>query len=392
MTRIAQVCYRITMDPSRTAQAVQPFLVMDVMEKANTLAACGRDIIHLEVGEPDFDTPGCVRDASIAAMQRGRTHYTDSLGIPELRQAIAEHYARTYGVGVDEDCIVVTAGSSPALLMAIACLVDAGDEVMMTDPYYACYPNFVKVLGARPLLIPTGSADGFQLDPSKVSGRISKTTRALIINSPANPTGVCLDVSHMKALADLSVPIISDEIYHGLVYESGQHTMLEFTDNAIVINGFSKAYAMTGWRLGWAIFPKTLIRSAQKLQQNLMICAPSIAQWGGVAALRDAGPDVADMRRTFARRRKIMLAEMARHGYNVEVEPTGAFYVLVNMRRYTMDSRSFAMEILDRTGVGVTPGIDFGPGAEGYIRFSYANSEQNIVEGISRVAGHLKTL
>jgi len=380
------------MDPSRTAQAVQPFLVMDVMEKANTLAACGRDIIHLEVGEPDFDTPECVREASIAAMQRGRTHYTDSLGIPELRQAIAEHYARTYGVGVDEDCIVVTAGSSPALLMAIACLVDAGDEVMMTDPYYACYPNFVKVLGARPLLIPTGSADGFQLDPSKVSGRISKTTRALIINSPANPTGVCLDVSHMKALADLSVPIISDEIYHGLVYESGQHTMLEFTDNAIVINGFSKAYAMTGWRLGWAIFPKTLIRSAQKLQQNLMICAPSIAQWGGVAALREAGPDVADMHRTFARRRKIMLAEMTRHGYNVEVEPTGAFYVLVNMRRYTMDSRSFAMEILDRTGVGVTPGIDFGPGAEGYIRFSYANSEQNIVEGISRVAGHLKTL
>ncbi|HOC75653.1 MAG TPA: pyridoxal phosphate-dependent aminotransferase [Deltaproteobacteria bacterium] len=380
------------MDPSRTAQAVQPFLVMDVMEKANTLAACGRDIIHLEVGEPDFDTPECVREASIAAMQRGRTHYTDSLGIPELRQAIAEHYARTYGVGVDEDCIVVTAGSSPALLMAIACLVDAGDEVMMTDPYYACYPNFVKVLGARPLLIPTGSADGFQLDPSKVSGRISKTTRALIINSPANPTGVCLDVSHMKALADLSVPIISDEIYHGLVYESGQHTMLEFTDNAIVINGFSKAYAMTGWRLGWAIFPKTLIRSAQKLQQNLMICAPSIAQWGGVAALREAGPDVADMHRTFTRRRKIMLAEMTRHGYNVEVEPTGAFYVLVNMRRYTMDSRSFAMEILDRTGVGVTPGIDFGPGAEGYIRFSYANSEQNIVEGISRVAGHLKTL
>ncbi|HOA43933.1 MAG TPA: pyridoxal phosphate-dependent aminotransferase [Deltaproteobacteria bacterium] len=380
------------MDPSRTAQTVQPFLVMDVMEKANTLAACGRDIIHLEVGEPDFDTPGCVRDASIAAMQRGRTHYTDSLGIPELRQAIAEHYARTYGVGVDEDCIVVTAGSSPALLMAIACLVDAGDEVMMTDPYYACYPNFVKVLGARPLLIPAGSADGFQLDPSKVSGRISKTTRALIINSPANPTGVCLDVSHMKALAGLSVPIISDEIYHGLVYESGQHTMLEFTDNAIVINGFSKAYAMTGWRLGWAIFPKTLIRSAQKLQQNLMICAPSIAQWGGVAALREAGPDVADMHRTFTRRRKIMLAEMTRHGYNVEVEPTGAFYVLVNMRRYTMDSRSFAMEILDRTGVGVTPGIDFGPGAEGYIRFSYANSEQNIVEGISRVAGHLKTL
>ena len=392
MTRIAQVCYRNTMNPSRTAETIQPFLVMDVMEKANTMAAGGRDIIHLEVGEPDFDTPGCIRNASIAAMERGKTHYTDSLGIPELRQAIAEHYARTYGVTVDEDCIVVTAGSSPSLLMAIACLVDAGDEVMMTDPYYACYPNFVKVLGARPLLIHTGSPDGFQLDPGKVAAKLSKATRALIINSPANPTGVCLDVPHMKALAELSVPIISDEIYHGLVYESPQHTMLEFTDNVVVINGFSKAYAMTGWRLGWAVFPRTLIRSVQKLQQNLMICAPSIAQWGGVAALREAGHDVADMHQTFARRRKVMLAEMARHGFNVEVEPTGAFYVLVNMRRYTMDSRSFAMEILDHTGVGVTPGIDFGPGAEGYIRFSYANSEQNIVEGISRVADYLKSL
>jgi aspartate/methionine/tyrosine aminotransferase len=168
--------------------------------------------------------------------------------------------------------------------------------------------------------------------------------------------------------------------------------MLEFTDNVIVINGFSKAYAMTGWRLGWAVFPKVLIRSVQKLQQNLMICAPSIAQWGGVAALREAGPDVAEMHRTFARRRRVMLAEMARHGFNVEVEPTGAFYVLVNMRRYTMDSRSFALEILEHTGVGVTPGIDFGPGAEGYIRFSYANAEKNIVDGISRVAAYLKAL
>ena len=380
------------MEPSRTARTIEPFLVMDVMEKANTMAALGRDVIHLEVGEPDFDTPECIRRASISAMGRGRTHYTDSLGIPELRQAIAEHYARTYGVAVAEDRIVVTAGSSPALLMAIACLADAGDEVMMTDPYYACYPNFVKVLGARPRLIPTGSTDGFQLDPDKVAGALSGSTRALIVNSPANPTGVCLDAVHMKALADLPVPVISDEIYHGLVYASQQHTMLEFTNDVIVINGFSKAYAMTGWRLGWAVFPKTLIRSVQKLQQNLMICAPSIAQWGGVAALREAGPDVAAMHRTFARRREVMLAEMARHGFNVEVEPTGAFYVLVNMSRYTADSRSFAMEILEHTGVGVTPGIDFGPGAEGYIRFSYANSEQNIAEGISRVAGYLGTL
>ncbi len=380
------------MRASQTARTIQPFLVMDVMEKANTLAASGRDIIHLEVGEPDFDTPECVRQAACRAMEEGRTHYTDSLGIPELRRAIRDHYETTYGATVDEDCIVVTAGSSPALLMAIACLVDAGDEVMMTDPYYACYPNFVKVLGARPLLVPTGSADAFQLEAHKVARAVTGKTRALIVNSPANPTGISLDADHMKALAELGVPIISDEIYHGLVYAAEQHTMLEFTDRAIVVNGFSKAWAMTGWRLGWAVFPKKLIRTAQKLQQNLMICAPSIAQWGGVAALTEAGPVVSAMHDTFARRRKTMLEEMERHGFNVEVEPTGAFYVLVNMKRYTMDSRAFAMEILEHTGVGVTPGIDFGPGAEGYVRFSYANSEDKIIEGVSRVASYLQTL
>jgi aspartate/methionine/tyrosine aminotransferase len=380
------------MRASQTARTIQPFLVMDVMEKANTLAASGRDIIHLEVGEPDFDTPECVRQAACRAMEEGRTHYTDSLGIPPLRRAIRDHYKTTYGVTIDEDCIVITAGSSPALLMAMACLVDAGDEVMMTDPYYACYPNFVKVLGARPLLVPTGSADAFQLEAHKAARALTGKTRALIVNSPANPTGISLDADHMKALAKLGVPLISDEIYHGLVYAAEQHTMLEFTDQAIVVNGFSKAYAMTGWRLGWAVFPKTLIRTAQKLQQNLMICAPSIAQWGGVAALTEAGPVVHAMHDTFARRRKTMLEEMERHGFNVEVEPTGAFYVLVNMKRYTTDSRAFAMEILEHTGVGVTPGIDFGPGAEGYIRFSYANSEDKIREGVSRVASYLKTL
>jgi aspartate/methionine/tyrosine aminotransferase len=381
-----------TVKPSHTAETITPFLVMDVMERANTLAGLGGDIIHLEVGEPDFDTPECIRKAACDAMQRGRTHYTDSLGIPELKQAIVMHYKKTYGVTIGETQVMVTAGSSPALLMAIACLTDAGDEIVMMDPYYACYPNFIQILKAKPHLIPTGSADGFQLDPGKVRKGLSRKTKAVLVNSPANPTGVCLDKEHLQELASLGIPVISDEIYHGLVYESEQHTMLEFTDNAIVINGFSKAYAMTGWRLGWAVFPASMIRSAQKLQQNLMICAPSIAQWGGVAALTEAGDDVEAMRRIFAARRKVMLGEMARHGLNVEVEPTGAFYVLVNVGGKCTDSRALAMDILEYTGVGVTPGIDFGPGASTYIRFSYANSEKNIVEGISRVAAYLKNL
>lgn len=373
-------------------QSITPFLVMDVMEKANALAAQGRSVIHLEVGEPDFDTPACIRSACARAMEGGMTHYTHSMGIPELRETICAHYARTYGVSADPGQVLVTAGSSPALLIAMACLADAGDEILLTDPYYACYPNFTRVIGACPRLIPTGSADGFQIDPDKVRRARGPAVRAVVINSPANPTGICLDEDHLRALADLGLPIISDEIYHGLVYAGSQRTVLEYTDEAVVINGFSKAYAMTGWRLGWAVFPRSLVRTAQKLQQNLMICAPAPAQWAGISALTEAGPEVERMRLTFAQRRLAMLEEMARHEFNVEVEPHGAFYVLVNMSHVTNDSYRLAMDILENTGVGVTPGVDFGPGGEGYLRFSYANSEHNIREGVSRVAAYLASL
>ncbi|MGC9323999.1 MAG: pyridoxal phosphate-dependent aminotransferase [Desulfomonilia bacterium] len=377
---------------SRQAQTITPFLVMDVMEKAHTLAARGMDVIHLEVGEPDFDTPECIRRAAIQAMEDGRTHYTHSLGIPELRHTISEHYLRTYGVRVDPEQVLVTAGSSPALLIAIASLVDAGDEIIMSDPYYACYPNFVRLLNATPKLIPTGGIDGFQLNPDTVRDLRDTPTKGLLVNSPANPTGVCLDEEHLKSLASLGIPIISDEIYHGLVYASQQHTILEYTDNAIVINGFSKAYAMTGWRLGWAVFPKSLIRTAQKIHQNLMICAPSIAQWAGISALTEAKEDVDRMREIFAIRRLAMLEEMSKYSLSVEVEPTGAFYVLVNMKNFSEDSFALAMDILENTGVGVTPGIDFGPTASTYIRFSYANSEPNIREGVTRVARYLQSV
>ncbi len=380
------------MDISRRAQAVKPFLVMDIMEEANRMAAGGRDVIHLEVGEPDFDTPPCIREAILKAVDCGQTHYTHSMGIPELREAIAEHYRRTYGVAVDPGQVIVTAGSSPALLMAFACLADGGGEIVMTDPYYACYPNFARCLDIVPRLIPTGSDDQFQLNPDKVQAALKPSTRALLINSPANPTGICLDQEHMESLSRLGIPIISDEIYHGLVYEGISHTILEYTDQAIVINGFSKLYAMTGWRLGWAVFPKALVRTAQKLHQNLMICAPSIAQWGGLAALKEAQPDVARMRDVFARRRRVMLDHMHQQGFNVEVEPTGAFYVLVNMRHVAHDSHRLAFDILRHTGVGVTPGVDFGPGAEGYIRFSYANSEDQIIAGIRRVGAYIEGL
>lgn len=379
------------MNISPQAKEITPFLVMDILEEAQKLAAEGREVIHLEVGEPDFDTPACVREAAQVAMESGRTHYTHSQGIPELREAICAHYLKTYGVTVEPEQVIVSAGSSAPLLISFGALLGAGDNLLMSDPYYACYPNFARFVSAIPRPVPTGREDGFQLDPDKVRNAMDERSRALLINSPNNPTGVVLDDAHMRALADLGLPIISDEIYHGLVYEGEQHTILEYTDQAIVINGFSKAWAMTGWRLGWAIFPKDFVRTAQKIHQNLMICAPSVAQWGGVAALNEAGEDTAHMKSVFARRRKVMINELKKQGFAVEVEPTGAFYVMVNMRDVSMDSYQLAFDILRATGVGVTPGIDFGPGAEGYIRFSYANSEANIIEGVRRVAEYVKS-
>jgi aspartate/methionine/tyrosine aminotransferase len=375
---------------SRKAEDIKPFLVMDILEAAHDLPN-EMGVIHLEVGEPDFDTPLCVRTAAIKAMEEGKTHYTHSLAIPELREAICAHYKRTYGVDVDPSQVLVTTGSSAALLIAFAVLLDAGDSIIMTDPRYACYPNFARILDAVIDYVPTRK-DGFRLDPDRVRAAIHHNTRAILINSPSNPTGVCLDRDRMAALAESGITIISDEIYHGLVYEGEQHTMREFTDDAIIINGFSKAWAMTGWRLGWAIFPKRLIRAAQKLQQNLVICAPSFAQWAGVAALEKAGPDCEAMKEVFAKRRIVMLSEMEKYGFRVESRPTGAFYVMANIDHITDDSYRLAFDILKNTGVGVTPGIDFGHEVKSFIRFSYANSEANIIEGIRRVGLYLKGL
>ncbi len=380
------------MDVSRRAEEVTSFLVMDILEEANRLSKEGMDIIHLEVGEPDFPTPQCVVDAAKKAMEEGKTHYTHSLGLPELRDAIAEHYKLSYHVRVDPNRILITSGSSPALMIAYAAILDPGSDIIMSDPCYACYPNFARIFSANVRSVPLKKGDMFQLDPDDVIASVGGQTRAIMINSPANPTGVIMDVDHMKAIANIGPLVISDEIYHGLVYEGREHTILEFTDNAIVINGFSKKYAMTGWRIGWMVLPEYLVRPAQKIQQNLMICAPSIAQWAAIAALRDAKDDVERMRDTFAARRKVMLEQMHVHGFNVEVVPTGAFYVLVSMKSISVDSYALAFDILRNTGVGVTPGIDFGRGAEGYIRFSYAASSEDIVQGIDRVGGYIKSL
>jgi aspartate/methionine/tyrosine aminotransferase len=375
---------------SKKSMEIPPFIVMEVMEKASAMERKGERIIHLEVGEPDFDTPECIKEAAIRAIREGKTHYTHSLGLVELREAIAEHYHRQYGVEVHPDQILVTSGTSPAMLLLFMSLLERGEEVILPNPYYACYPNFIRGVEGNPVFVPVAEEEGFQYRPEDIKPLIGPRTRAIFINSPANPTGNLMPAERMKAIADLGQTVLSDEIYHGLVYEGKEHSILEFTRNAVVINGFSKLFAMTGWRLGYLIVPPEFIRPLQKLHQNFFISANAFVQWAGIAALKEAGADVVRMKEIYNQRRKFMIAALRRLGLGITVEPTGAFYVLANARRFGQDSFQLAFDILENAKVGCTPGIDFGTNAEGYLRFCYANSLENIEEGMGRLGRYLR--
>jgi len=377
---------------ARRAEEMAPFMVMEVLERARVMERQGVDIIHLEVGEPDFDVPTAVKKATIRALEEGATHYTHSMGDLDLREAICRHYLDAYGVDVRPEQVVVTSGTSPAMMLAFAALLESGDEVIISDPGYACYPNFINFLGAVPARVPVFEQDGFQLTVKAIQERISQKTKAMLINSPSNPTGCLISAADMKDVSGLSPYIISDEIYHGLVYEGQEHSILEFSDRAFVLNGFSKLYAMTGYRLGYLIAPPQFIRPIQKMQQNFFICAGSLAQRAGIAALEESGDEVKEMKSIYNRRRKFMIKRLKELGLSVAVEPTGAFYVFANARKFSGDSCHLAFDILEKAHVGVTPGVDFGKNGEGYLRFSYANSMDKIAEGLNRLERYLKGL
>lgn len=373
----------------RTAEMTS-FIVMDVLEKASEMECRGINIVHLEVGEPDFDTPDCVKEACCKAMHDGFTHYTHSLGMLELREAISQYYMDQYGVTVDPGQIIVSSGSSPAIFMLFAALLEADDEVIISDPHYACYPNFINFVQGRTVTVPVLEADGFQYRPEAIEEKLSARTKAIFINSPSNPTGNLLSPKRMRAIAQMGPYVVSDEIYHGLVYEGSAHSILEYTDHAFVINGFSKQFAMTGLRLGYVIAPKPFVRAIQKVHQNFFISANAAAQKAGIVALKEAGADVARMRRIYDERRRFMIRRLRELGLGITVEPTGAFYVFANAKHLSTDSYKLAFDILEKACVGVTPGIDFGEGGEGYLRFSYANSLENIKEGLNRLERYIQ--
>jgi aspartate/methionine/tyrosine aminotransferase len=371
------------------AREMKPFIVMDVMERAEEMERRGQSVIHLEVGEPDFDTPEPIKEACLRAIREGQTHYSHSQGLLPLREAICEGYGEKYGVKVSPDQVLVTSGTSPAMLLLFSALLERGDEVIVPNPHYPCYPNIISYVEGTSVFVDTEEKEGFQYIPDQIKKRITARTKGIIINSPANPTGIVMDKKRMKEIASLSSLIISDEIYHGLVYKGEEHTMLEFTDRCFILNGFSKLYAMTGWRLGYLIAPQEYIRPMQVMQQNLFISPNSFVQWAGIAALQDAHDEVEEMKEIYNRRREFMLKRLTEMELQVAVEPTGAFYILANARRYATDSYKLAFAILEKARVGVTPGIDFGSQAEGFLRFSYTNSLENIEEGLERLQQYL---
>ena len=379
---------------SGRAEAVSPFLAMEVLERAGELERAGQEIIHLEIGEPDFPTPQIVLEAGIQALKEGHTHYTHSLGHPELREAISDWFGRQYGVEVDSERIIVTVGSSGAMLLVLGALLDPGMKVLMTDPHYACYPKFVSVFDGIPVPLAVSEEEDFQLSPQVVKEKLDSNARVLILNSPANPTGTVISAERMQELVEVAagrVVIVSDEVYHGLVYEGKANTMLEFCEDAVVIGSFSKLFAMTGWRLGYAVVPEFLMRSVQKLQQNLFISAPDFAQFAAVVALKKTGEEIEWRRERYDERRRLVLQRLEEMGLKVKAEPRGAFYVFVNIAQYAASSLDFAFQLLEEAKVAITPGIDFGVHGEGFIRISYANSMANIEKGMKRLRAFLET-
>ena len=360
------------------------FLAMEVFSRANELEAEGREVIHLEFGEPDFQAPAVALEALQQSLAAHPAGYTVTQGTLELREAICRKYQRDYGVAVRPERVLVSGGSSVLLFLAIRLLAPPGSEVLITDPGYACYDNLVHLAEVTPVRVPLRHEDGFQLDPDAVRQAITSRTRALLLNSPTNPTGVVFRPEILRELTTLGIPVISDEIYADLSYGSRPQSILEFTEEAIALNGFSKYYAMTGWRLGYLIAPDSWMPGLVKMHQSLMISTTHFVQDAGVRVLDEGGADCERMKVEFDRRRQFLLEKFRALGLDPGYDPTGAFYVFFKYRN-PKKSLELALEILEKTGVALTPGVDFGQGGEGFLRFSYANSAENLGIAVDRL-------
>nr|WP_010392327.1 pyridoxal phosphate-dependent aminotransferase [Paracoccus sp. TRP] len=375
------------MRQSRRGQ-VDPFIVMDVMEAARKAEAKGRHIIHMEVGQPSTPAPEGARRALAAALDRP-LGYTVALGLPELRQGIAGLYQRWYGIDLDPARVVVTPGSSGAFILAFSALFDAGDRVALGEPGYPSYRQILRAMSLTPVGIQTRVDDRYQPRPQDLPA----DAQGLILASPGNPSGTVLRREELAGLtakaAELGMNVISDEIYHGLDYGAGFHSALEVTDDVFVINSFSKYFSMTGWRVGWMVVPEDMIRTVERIAQNMFICPPHASQVAALAALDCVDEAEANLA-VYAENRRLMLERLPRIGFDRIAPPEGAFYIYADVSELTGNSLNFAAEVLEKAGVAVTPGLDFDPhrGAQ-TLRFSYAASTAEIAEGLDRLAAFM---
>ncbi len=369
--------------------AIQPFHVMEVLDRAMSLQRAGRPVIHLELGEPDFPTAAGIADAGIRAVKDGHTGYTEATGVPALREVIDNHYPARIRPGSER--ILVTPGSSGALQMVFATLVDPGDRVLMTDPNYPCNSNLVQLYGGTPVGIPVDASTNFQLTAELVQRNWKPGTKAVLVTSPCNPTGTIIDPLELRRIIEVAERnggvVVSDEIYHGLGYDTECISALEYSPNAFVINSFSKYYGMTGWRLGWLVAPHEYLRELTKLAQNLFISPSSPAQYAALAAF-DAGvrTELEARRARFRERRDYLVPALRNLGFGIPVVPQGAFYIYADVSAFCEDSEAFAMNLLLDVHVAVAPGRDFGTNApERYVRLSYTNELFRLEQAVSRI-------
>ncbi|GMV57800.1 MAG: aminotransferase [Betaproteobacteria bacterium] len=378
-------------EPAARTRLIEPFYVMEVVKEAARLEASGTSVIHMSIGEPDFTAPAPVQRAAIEAIGKGTTQYTPALGIQPLRRAIAGWYAARYGLRVDPERVVVTAGASAALLLVFAALVERDAEVLMPDPTYPCNRHFVAAFEGRARLLPCGPQTRFQLTAEQVDSNWSAATRGVLLASPSNPTGTSIRPDALRDVVGRVRSrggfVVVDEIYQGLSYDDPPTTALSLDDEAIVLSSFSKYFNMTGWRLGWLVVPPTLLPAIERLAQNLFICPSAVAQHAALACFEPESIAIYEQRRAeFRRRRDLLVPALRRLGFDVPVVPDGAFYIYADISRFSADSWDFAFEVLHATGVCLVPGRDFGNAEpRRYVRISYANAYERLEEALGRL-------